>query len=166
MVRAGDMACPRPELRVYTGQDSRYNTSGYIPDESQTSQAAEIYPAIHVVKDTLDQMGSKVCKDGVVIVSDSTYLVRAITGCVYTWVENGFVNGNGGQLVNGEAFKALYGLIIAWKAVGQGSASGKYLESRINTLIVLQKQSWIVSFECADVGLISLTPSEESTSSM
>ncbi|CAM6111514.1 unnamed protein product [Calypogeia fissa] len=78
--RANGTSMARAAYGVYLGDDSQYNTSDYLPHhERQTSQAAEIYAANQAMEIVLERIGGEICRDGVVIVTDSDYLFRAIT---------------------------------------------------------------------------------------
>lgn len=98
---------------VYFGPSSRENFSEALSQNGpQTSQRAEINAAIIAlvkVKELLDQ--EKLNTKLVLLISDSKYLVDAMTRHIYMWQDNGWRNSRGGEVVNREDFEELDGLI-------------------------------------------------------
>ncbi|KAJ3564892.1 hypothetical protein NP233_g7995 [Leucocoprinus birnbaumii] len=98
---------------VYFGPWSPHNFSEALDDDGpQTNQRAEINAAIIAldkVKELLDQ--EKLDTSLVLIMSDSQYLVDAITQYIYKWQDNGWRNARGGEVVNKEDFEELDELI-------------------------------------------------------
>jgi ribonuclease HI len=97
---------------VYFGPWSRHNFSEELEDGPQTNQRAEINAAIIAldkVKELLDQ--EKLDTSLVLLVTDSQYVVDAMTQHIYKWQDNRWRNARGQEVVNKEDFEELDELI-------------------------------------------------------
>ncbi|KAL3684952.1 hypothetical protein R1sor_002974 [Riccia sorocarpa] len=101
---------------VYFGHGSCYNRCGLLPwNERHTSQNAEIYAA-QIAFDFITENFS--CK-GITIITDSSYLVKAMTEYIYKWVRNGFISsGTNRRIVNAGALENLHETIVDMEVEG------------------------------------------------
>jgi ribonuclease HI len=86
---------------VYFGEDSWRNLSQHLAHGRATSQRAEIWAAIYALREVeyLVTCGEITAKT-VVLVSDSAYVVNAMTDWVEEWRQNGWRSVNGKRLKN------------------------------------------------------------------
>ncbi|KXN92153.1 Ribonuclease H1 [Leucoagaricus sp. SymC.cos] len=102
----------RAAAGVYFGPWSRHNFSEEVEDGRQTNQRAEIYAAIIAldkIKEFLDE--EKLNTSLVVVVTDSRYVVDAMTNFIYRWQDNGWRNRKRSEVVNREDFEELDELV-------------------------------------------------------
>ncbi|KAF9017298.1 ribonuclease H-like protein [Hymenopellis radicata] len=112
-----DGACSRngtPSARagvgIFFGPDSPHNISEAI-DGVQTSQRAEILAAIKALKKVSLLLQNVFSVNTIVLLSDSQYVVGAMTEWIFAWKENGWRNANGGVVENKADFQKLDQLI-------------------------------------------------------
>ncbi len=108
---------------VYFGPGSRYNKNGHLPaDKTQTSHHAEIYAAIKAVQadrnvadiddgDSNDSGCEDEKIDHIILMTDSSCVVDAMTKHMEMWEENGFRSTNGQVLKYKESLQELEGLV-------------------------------------------------------
>ncbi|CAM6096851.1 unnamed protein product [Calypogeia fissa] len=79
---------------VFLANDSPFTCAGRVPKEAnQTTEAAEIFAALEAVEMAKGNLvPRKLCKTGVVIITDSSYLFEAVTKYNYSWISSGFKN--------------------------------------------------------------------------
>ncbi|CAM6111414.1 unnamed protein product [Calypogeia fissa] len=79
---------------VFLANDSPFTCAGRVPKEAnQTIEAAEIFAALEAVEMAKGNLvPRKLCKTGVVIITDSSYLFEAVTKYTYSWLSNGLKN--------------------------------------------------------------------------
>ncbi|KAH8804187.1 ribonuclease H-like domain-containing protein [Flagelloscypha sp. PMI_526] len=95
-------------LGVFFGPGSPHNFSEPIPSTSlQTSQRAEILAAARAVKDFQAITMNDFSVNTLVLITDSSYLVRAMTDQIHDWKENRWIASNGKPVVNRADFEAL-----------------------------------------------------------
>ncbi|KAJ3557598.1 hypothetical protein NP233_g11700 [Leucocoprinus birnbaumii] len=120
-----DGACPgngtadaRAGLGVFFHSDSPLNFSAPLPEGPHTNQRAEICAAIialEIVKEFFDSgchrgpWGNDFT--GVIVISDSAYLVNAMTDWISKWLKNGWRNADGKRVVHKEDILELEELV-------------------------------------------------------
>jgi ribonuclease HI len=111
---------------VYYGEHSSFNKKGLLPDGFRlTNNVAELYAALvgldfgdfvkaggtfHQANDVYDHPRQQDTLRGikrVIIMSDSSYLVRGMTEYILEWKGNGWKTYNGGPVANQELFRQL-----------------------------------------------------------
>jgi ribonuclease HI len=108
----GDPEKAKAAYGCYFGPGSKFNESERVNSSYlQTSQVAEIISAIKA----LDIINNKVRKHigcgEVVIVTDSSYVVEAMTKHIYKWKENGWKTAKKGTVKNKHLLEKLDGMI-------------------------------------------------------
>ncbi|KAF9445533.1 ribonuclease H-like protein [Macrolepiota fuliginosa MF-IS2] len=115
-----DGACARngtPDAQagigVYICCGSAHNLSKPLQNGPHTNQRAEIQAAIAAVKYVrrIHRDGDFRPSRGLVLTTDSGYLVKAMTEYINKWERNGWKNNVGKPVVNAEDFKELEGHI-------------------------------------------------------
>lgn len=102
----------RAGMGVYFGPDSRYNVSQRLWDGAQTNQRAELRAAILALEKVTQLVDDKRLQTrNVVLISDSSYTVQAMTDWVYRWRNNGWKNCRGMEVTNRDDFERLDELI-------------------------------------------------------
>lgn len=102
----------RAGMGVYFGEGSRYNFHEELEVGRKTSQRAEINAAILALQEVKDLVKKgRLETQTVVLVSDSRYVVKAMTDWAYDWRDNGWRNRNGGKVKNKTDFMKLDDLI-------------------------------------------------------
>lgn len=108
---------------LYFGDRSQFNECGVVPSMyRQTSLAAELYAAKIAleraieVSDFLERHGCGFSR--IVLLSDSSYLVRGITDYIGTWARNGWRTTRGPNVGNSQLWQRLYNLIGHFQHVG------------------------------------------------
>lgn len=102
----------RAGMGVYFGPGSKYNISQQLYDNPQTNQRAELNAAILALQKVLDLVEYGWLETGnVVLISDSNYVVQAMTEWVYKWRNNGWTNHRGLEVTNRDDFERLDDLI-------------------------------------------------------
>jgi len=97
---------------VFFGPGSPLNVSTPLqPNEQQTSQRAELQAAIHAIEKARNVFSEDPYVHRIVIVSDSKYLVLAMTSWIHSWKKNGWKDQNGKHVVNKRKFQKLDRLI-------------------------------------------------------
>lgn len=110
-------AAARAGLGVYFGPASPLNLSEPV-NGPQTNQRAEIRAAVRALQVAREALKDDFKTNRIVLLSDSTYVVRGITEWVYKWQENGWMDVNGRPLVNAFDFQELDALIAALEEDG------------------------------------------------
>jgi len=103
----------RAGLGVYFGPGSHLNVSELIPEGAQTSQRAEIRAAVRALQIARQAVENDISTNCIVLLCDSSYVVRSMTEWVFRWQENGWKNSGGGPVVNAKDLKELDSLIEA-----------------------------------------------------
>ncbi|KAF5356940.1 hypothetical protein D9756_006614 [Leucocoprinus leucothites] len=116
-----DGACPgngtpkaRAGMGVYFYEDCPMNISTPLLEGPFTNQRAELCPAIaalETVQDLIIQDALGIPFKGVVLVSDSAYLVNAVTDWITKWSRNGWKNSEGRPVANMDDILKLDGLV-------------------------------------------------------
>ena len=93
---------------VYFGSNSEYNVSSLLkPDTPQISQRAELIACL-VALNQIERVAQDVTftppLKGVLITTDSAYLVNSMTKYIYKWRENGYTAATGSPVVNRDLF--------------------------------------------------------------
>jgi ribonuclease HI len=93
---------------VYFGSNSEYNVSNLLkPDTPQTSQRAELMACL-VALNQIERVAQDVTftppLKGVLITTDSAYLVNSMTKYIYKWRENGYTAATESPVVNRDLF--------------------------------------------------------------
>lgn len=100
---------------VWFGNQSLYNTNGWIPqDIPQNYQAAELYAvktAIDVFRDKIHTSPDFKGINNVVIMTESAYVVDSMSQDVWKWEEKGYTTARKTPVVNSIALKELHELI-------------------------------------------------------
>lgn len=102
---------------MYFGPASPLNLSEPV-NGPQTNQRAEIRAAVRALQVAREALKDDFKTNRIVLLSDSTYVVRGITEWVYKWQENGWMDVNGRPLVNAFDFQELDALIAALEEDG------------------------------------------------
>ena len=126
MVIAIDGACrangtPRAKAAygLYFGPGSSMNTQACLPSTaSQTSQAAEIQAAIEALDLAQGVTDDNPSIMNIVLMTDSSYLVKSMTEYVWKWVDNGWTNARSQEVVNRRAFEDLHSTIETMEGDG------------------------------------------------
>ncbi|KAJ7042162.1 ribonuclease H-like domain-containing protein [Mycena alexandri] len=100
----------RAGVGIFFGPNSPHNISEPISGP-QTSQRAEILAAANALRKASTLLENVMSVGCIVLLSDSKYVVGAMTEWIFAWKENGWKNANGGQVENKADFKALDALI-------------------------------------------------------
>ncbi|CAM6121841.1 unnamed protein product [Calypogeia fissa] len=109
----------RAAFGVYTARNSPHNTWDVLPNWARhTNQVAEIYAAQQAVDIILNDSNWEGWQNGVVLVTDSTYLFLSMTRYIHNWSSNGFLDANGRPVVNRQAFEQLDSSICALERRG------------------------------------------------
>ncbi|KAF9450279.1 ribonuclease H-like protein [Macrolepiota fuliginosa MF-IS2] len=104
----------RAGMGVYFAPDSRYNISEKLEawDGQQTNQHAEIRAAVLALEKVIELVEDGCLQtENVVLISDSSYVVDAMTNWVYRWRNNGWMNNRGFEVTNRDDFERLDRLI-------------------------------------------------------
>ena len=117
MLIAVDGACSgngtplaRAGVGIFFGPGSPHNVSEAIAG-TQTSQRAEIIAAIKALRKAATLFENVITIGKIVLLSDSNYVVSAMTDWIYTWKENGWKNANGRPVENKADFEELDAVI-------------------------------------------------------
>ncbi|KXN92149.1 Ribonuclease H1 [Leucoagaricus sp. SymC.cos] len=99
----------RGGIGVYYTCDDDLNISLPLPGTPQTSQRAELYGTIYALRQArrFEQDGYFVNYDGLVIITDSAYVVNVMTNWIYRWKRNGWMTSNGNRVANVDDIKEL-----------------------------------------------------------
>ncbi|KAJ7457289.1 ribonuclease H-like domain-containing protein [Mycena galericulata] len=96
----------RAGVGIFFGPNSPHNVSESISG-TQTSQRAEILAATKALQKVSVLLENDFGVGCIVLLSDSQYVVGAMTEWVFGWKENGWKNANGGPVQNKAEFQAL-----------------------------------------------------------
>jgi len=111
--RGNGTANSRASFGVFWGEGAAFNFSGLLPqDFSQTNQVAEVYAAIQALQEAQTRLELRegcVCK--VLILTDSSYLVKGISEWIWKWKANGYRTSRNQPVVNGNLFAQLDKLV-------------------------------------------------------
>lgn len=109
----------RAALGVFFRQDPQWNKSETLPAADATSQRAELCAALRALQTVRDVVAHE--RDSstapefrlrrVILKSDSTYLVSAITEWIFGWFRNGFTTARRLHVLNQDLLKRLAGCI-------------------------------------------------------
>jgi len=100
----------RAGVGIFFGPNSPHNVSESISG-SQTSQRAELLGAIKALHKAATLLENVTSVDCIVLLSDSKYVVGAMTEWIFAWKENGWKNANGGRVENKAEFEELDAVI-------------------------------------------------------
>ncbi|KAJ7763182.1 ribonuclease H-like domain-containing protein [Mycena maculata] len=95
---------------IFFGPNSPHNVSETISG-AQTSQRAEIIAATKVLRKASALLQDVITIGCVVLLSDSQYVVGAMTEWIFAWKENGWKDARGGPVQNKAEFQELDALI-------------------------------------------------------
>ncbi|KAH8593212.1 hypothetical protein B0O99DRAFT_627512 [Bisporella sp. PMI_857] len=111
--RAGGPLGGKASYGVFFNEGSDYNTAGYLPPSlSCKSYIAQIYAAQRAIELVEDVVSKEVTGiTGVVIRSQSEYVVKCFTEWTTIWEENGWINSYGKPVVNRAGIEKVVRLI-------------------------------------------------------
>lgn len=90
---------------VYWGDNDPRNVSARLPGERQTNQRAEASAVNHALEQSLQ--GNELLE----IMTDSQYVIKAVTSWSKSWVANGWKSSSGGEVQNRDLFEKMLNLI-------------------------------------------------------
>eukprot|EP01040_Poterioochromonas_malhamensis_P006839 gene6839-7374_t len=97
-----------------TGVAWTMNYSGPLPSGPQTNQRAEIYAVIKALELAIEEVharGVEEFSDGILIHTDSKYVVEVMTEFIYKWKRNGWKTAKGFPVSNRDLLESLDELI-------------------------------------------------------
>jgi ribonuclease HI len=116
--RGNGTANSRASFGVFWGEGAAFNFSGLLPRYfPQTNQVAEVYAAIQALQEAQTRLELRegcVCK--VLILTDSSYLVKGISDWIWKWKVNGYRNSRNQPVVNGNLFAQLNELVYVFES--------------------------------------------------
>ncbi|OBZ91855.1 Ribonuclease H1 [Choanephora cucurbitarum] len=90
---------------VYWGKNDPRNASVRLPGKRQTNQRAEASAVIHALESSMNET------DTLEIMTDSQYVINAVTTWSKAWVEKGWKGTNGKEIQNRDLFEKILRLI-------------------------------------------------------
>ncbi len=89
------------------------NYSGPLPLGPQTNQRAEIYAAIKAIEIAIQEIHARdeEYSEGIIIHTDSKYVVESMTDFIFKWKKNGWRNAKGFSVSNRDLLETLDELI-------------------------------------------------------
>ncbi|KAJ7474862.1 ribonuclease H-like domain-containing protein [Mycena latifolia] len=100
----------RAGVGIFFGPNSPHNVSEAISG-TQTNQRAEILAATKALRKASTLLKDVFTVSKIVLMTDSKYVIGAMTEWVFAWKDNGWKNTNGGPVENKADFKELDTLI-------------------------------------------------------
>lgn len=95
-------------IGVYFSRNSHFNLGECVEDPNKCVERAQLHACLRALQVTLDlKMNAFQDLEGVVIKTDSQYVVRHMTECITKWRENGFRNSKGTYVTNADLFNQI-----------------------------------------------------------
>lgn len=92
-------------IGVYFARNSHFNVGECVDDSSICVARTQLHACLRALQETLDlKMNAFQDLEGVVIKTDSEYIVRHMTECITKWRQNGFRNSKGTYVANADLF--------------------------------------------------------------
>ncbi|KAI4661332.1 uncharacterized protein J4E79_005145 [Alternaria viburni] len=123
----------RASYGVYFGPNSPCNWKGLL-DESlpQTSTRAEIEALVQALPmiDLITHLNWRLYR--IIIATDSSFLVKALSQWMKHWIERGGVGSNGRQVAHFKIMKWMYDWLNRWEDKGQGEIQLWHIPREMN----------------------------------
>lgn len=95
-------------IGVYFARNSHFNLGECVDDSNKCLARTQLHACLRALQETLDlKTNSFQDLEGVVIKTDSEYIVRHMTECITKWRQNGFHNSKGAYVANADLFNKI-----------------------------------------------------------
>lgn len=99
---------PKNAIGVFFGRDSLFNVGECVEDTKTYIARTQLHACRRALQEALDlKMSAFPDLEGVVIKTDSDYIVRHMTECITKWRQNGFVNSKGTYVADADVFNQI-----------------------------------------------------------
>lgn len=95
-------------IGVYFARNSHFNLGECVDDSNKCLARTQLHACLRALQETMDlKTNSFQDLEGVVIKTDSKYVVRHMTECIKKWRKNGFHNAKGAPVANADLFNQI-----------------------------------------------------------
>lgn len=95
-------------IGVYFARNSHLNLGECVDDSNKCLARTQLHACLRALQETLNlKTNSFQDLEGVVIKTDSEYIVRHMTECITKWRQNGFHNSKGAYVANADLFNKI-----------------------------------------------------------
>lgn len=99
---------PKNAIGVFFGRDSLLNVGECVEDTKTCIARTQLHACRRALQEALDlKMSAFPDLKGVVIKTDSVYIVRHMTECITKWRQNGFVSSKGAYVTDADVFNQI-----------------------------------------------------------
>lgn len=95
-------------IGVYFARNSHFNVGECVDDPHKCIARTQLHACLRALQEALDlKMNAFQDLEGIVIKTDSDYIVRHMTECITKWRQNGFRNSKGTFVANADLFNKI-----------------------------------------------------------
>lgn len=103
---------PKAAIGIYFARDSHFNIGVCVAEPKLCHMKTQLHACLRALHETLEfKMNGFTDLEGIVIKTDSDYIVRHMTDCIVKWRQNGFKNSKGSFVSNADLFIQIDSLI-------------------------------------------------------